>query len=64
MAADHLNYDTLKQVNPSVPVIVADIALSTAKSWNHFETVVQIPHFGTDSNSTGWMSELIKPPEI
>ena len=54
MAADHLNYDTLKQVNPSVPVFVADIALSTAKSWNHFETVVQIPHFGTDSNNLDW----------
>ena len=54
MAADHLNYDTLKQVNPSVPVFVADIALPTAKSWNHFETVVQIPHFGTDSESLDW----------
>jgi hypothetical protein len=51
---DHMNYDTLKQVDASVPVFAADIAFPTLQSWKHFDTVVQIPQFETDSADLDW----------
>ena len=52
--SDHMNYDTLKQVDSSVPVFAADIAFPIVQSWKHFETVLQIPEFGTDSGGLDW----------
>jgi hypothetical protein len=46
---DHMNYDTLKQVDSTVPVFAAEAAFLTVQSWKHFETIVQIPEFGTSS---------------
>lgn len=53
-APDHLDYDTLKQVNPSVPVFVPDRSISIVQSWQHFENVVRIPDFGATNDSLNW----------
>ncbi|KAN0089187.1 hypothetical protein V8E51_019447, partial [Hyaloscypha variabilis] len=53
-ANDHANYDTLKQVSASVPIFAADNAFDKVQSWKHFETVVQIPEFGTEAGGLDW----------
>lgn len=53
-AADHMNPETLKQVDPSVPLFAVASAMTTARSWKHFENVVQIPDFSRDGESIDW----------
>lgn len=51
---DHLDRDTLTQVNQSVPVFVPDRSVPIVQSWNHFETVVEIPNFGESEENLDW----------
>jgi hypothetical protein len=51
---DHMNYDTLKEVDATVPVFAAEAAFSTMQSWKHFETILQIPEFRTNSRGLDW----------
>jgi hypothetical protein len=57
---DHMDFDTLKQVDPSVPVFVAEMGFNTAQSWKHFDTVIRIPEF--DANSLQHSSAI--PPVL
>lgn len=64
--SDHMNYDTLRQVDTSVPVFAADTAFPTVLSWKHFDSVVQIPGLGANSESVDWRtdSSVHLPPWI
>ena len=55
-APDHMNYDTLIQVDASVPVFASNVAFATIQSWNHFDIVVQIPNLEAGSESIDWQS--------
>jgi hypothetical protein len=57
-----MNYDTLKQVDASSPVLAVDTAFSTVQSWKHFDIVVQIPELGTNDGSLDWRAELPHVP--
>lgn len=42
---DHCHHDTLREINPNVPVFAADKAVELIKSWNHFSSVTNIIPF-------------------
>ena len=51
---DHCHKETLLQVDPDVPVFASEKAASLVRSWGHFRTVKEMPHFmgkGTDWRS-------------
>lgn len=49
---DHINEHTLRQLHPSVPVLVREDAEHIVKKWNHFETCVLMPPFERDWRET------------
>jgi hypothetical protein len=51
---DHMDFDTLKQVDPSVPFFVPEMGFTTVQSWKHFDTVIQIPEFDANSGALDW----------
>lgn len=49
---DHVNENTLRQLHPSVPVLVREDAEHLVKAYKHFETIVLLPHFQRDWRDT------------
>lgn len=49
---DHVNEHTLRQLHPSVPVLVREDAEHLVKAYNHFETITLLPPFKRDWRDT------------
>jgi hypothetical protein len=49
---DHVNEHTLRQLHPSVPVLVRHDALALVKAYNHFENITLLPPFECDWRKT------------
>lgn len=49
---DHVNEHTLRQLHPSVPVLVREDAEHLVKAYNHFETIELLPPFQRDWRET------------
>lgn len=49
---DHVNEHTLRQLHPSVPVLVRHDAESIVKNYQHFETIALLPPFERDWRET------------
>lgn len=43
---DHANRETFQQIDASVPVFCPHYIIPKIKSWNHFDTIIPVPHFG------------------
>jgi hypothetical protein len=53
---DHMHQETLLEIPSSVPVFASTKAASIIKSWNHFQSVFEVPRFQGD-----WRSSSVKP---
>ncbi|PYI19616.1 hypothetical protein BO99DRAFT_473531 [Aspergillus violaceofuscus CBS 115571] len=56
--SDHTHKDTLIQLASTVPVYAACEAAAVVRSWNHFDTVVDIPDYAP---TTPWREEDLAP---
>lgn len=47
--SDHCHEATLREIDPSVPIIATDKAAALIRSWKHFQRVYTAPSFGPDN---------------
>ncbi|EXJ61897.1 hypothetical protein A1O7_02328 [Cladophialophora yegresii CBS 114405] len=55
---DHCHQATLREVDRTVPVIATTKAAQLIRTWDHFDTVIEMPNFTADTN---WQKTSIPP---